>query len=295
MTVDVPSGRYAIDPTPGRGDARLARLSLNQKTTNRWTVAESVEGCSRAGLPAIGLWREPVQETGIAVTASMVADAGLRVSSLCRGGFLTAEDATQRGRALEDNRCAIEEAATLGADCLVMVVGGLPEGSRDLAGARNRVAEGIGVLAPYAEKCSVRLALEPMHPIYCADRGVLSTLGQALDLAEQFPAEQVGVVVDTFHVWWDPDVLNQIARAAGRVYSFQVCDWITPLPPNALLCRGMMGDGHIDFATLRRAVDAAGYHGDIEVEIFNADVWAADPDAVVATMARRYVTHVLGD
>ena len=292
---DVPSGRYAIDPTPGLGDARLARLSLNQKTTNRWTVAEAVEGCARAGLPAIGLWREPVRETGVAVTARIIADTGLRVSSLCRGGFLTAADSTQRGRALEDNRRAIEEAAALGTSCLVMVVGGLPQGSRDLAGARGRVADGVAVLAPYAEECGVRLALEPMHPIYCADRGVLSTLGQALDMAERFPAEQVGVVIDSFHVWWDPDVLSQIRRAAGRICSFQVCDWITPLPPDALLCRGMMGDGHIDFTVLRRAVDAAGYHGDIEVEIFNADVWAADPNEVVATLVRRYVTHVLSD
>jgi len=225
----------------------------------------------------------------------MVADAGLRVSSLCRGGFLTAVEAEQRKSALEENRRAIEEASALGTDCLVMVVGGLPEGSRDLAGARAQVTEGIAVLAPYAEEHGVRLALEPMHPIYCADRGVLSTLRQALDLAEQFPMEQVGVVVDSFHVWWDPDVLNQIARAAGRVCSFQVCDWITPLPPDLLMCRGMMGDGHIDFAVLRRAVDATGYLGDIEVEIFNAAVWAADPDAVVATLVRRYVTHVLGN
>lgn len=292
---DVPSGMSAADPTPRPGDPRLARLSLNQKTTNRWTVVEAVEGCARAGLPAIGLWREPVQKAGVAATARLVANMGLRVSSLCRGGFLTAADPTQRGRALADNRRAIEEAAALGTDCLVMVVGGLPEGSRDLSGARGRVTDGVAVLAPYAEECGVRLALEPMHPIYCADRGVLSTLGQALDIAERFPATQVGVVVDSFHVWWDPDVLSQIARAGGRICGFQVCDWITPLPPDALLSRGMMGDGHIDFGALRRAVDAAGYQGDIEVEIFNSDVWVADPDEVVATLARRYVTHVLSD
>jgi len=254
-----------------------------------------VDGCKRAGLPAIGLWREPVQETGVDATARMVADAGLRVSSLCRGGFLTAADPHERSNALDDNHRAIEEAAALGAHCLIMVVGGLPLGSLDLTGARARVTDGIAALAPHAEQCGVRLALEPMHPMYCADRGVLSTLGQTLDLAEKFPAEQVGVVVDSFHVWWDPDVLSQIARAAGRICSFQICDWITPLPADALLARGMMGDGHIDLAGLRQAVDAAGYRGDIEVEIFNADVWAADPDEVVATFIRRYVRHVLGD
>jgi sugar phosphate isomerase/epimerase len=269
------------------------RLSLNQKTTDRWSVAEAVDGCVRAGLTAIGLWREPVQAIGADVAATLVADAGLRVSSLCRGGFLTAVEPAERRLALDDNRRAIEEAAQLSAACLVMVVGGLPRGSRDLAGARERVAEGIAELAPYAGELGVRLALEPMHPIYCADRGVLSTLGQALDLAERFPSDRVGVVVDTFHVWWDPDVLPQIERAAGRIASFQICDWITPLPADTLLARGMMGDGHIDFRRLRAAVEKAGYRGDIEVEIFNADVWAADPDTVVATMAERYRTEVL--
>jgi sugar phosphate isomerase/epimerase len=252
-----------------------------------------VDGCVRAGVPAIGLWREPVQAVGVAAAAALVADAGLRVSSLCRGGFLTAAEPSAWRSALDDNRRAIEEAAALSAACLVLVVGGLPPGSRDLAGARERVAAGIAELAPFAAGHGVRLALEPMHPIYCADRGVLSTLAQSLDLAERFPPEQVGVVVDTFHVWWDPDVAAQIARAGDRIASFQVCDWITPLPADTLLARGMMGDGHIDFRLLRAAVEAAGYAGDIEVEIFNAEVWAADPAAVLATVARRYVAHVL--
>jgi sugar phosphate isomerase/epimerase len=292
--LDVPSGLPAAVPTPPAGDPRLARLSLNQATTKRWSVAEAVDGCARAGVTSIGLWREPVAEYGLDATAKLVAERGLRVSSLCRGGFLTATDPIGRAAALQDNRRAIDEAATLHADCLVMVVGGLPVGSRDLRGARQRVLEALADLAPYAERQGVRLALEPLHPMYCADRAVLSTLGQALDVAEAFPVAQVGVVVDTYHIWWDPDVWRQIARAGGRIASFQVCDWITPLPPDLLLARGMMGDGHIDFPPLRSAVDAAGYSGDIEVEIFNADVWAADPDQVLATMIRRYVHCVLG-
>jgi len=291
--VDVPSGIRAAVPTPRPDDPRLARLSLNQATTKRWSVAEAVDGCVRAGLTSIGLWREPVAAHGLEATAKLVAERGLRVSSLCRGGFLTASDATGRTDALADNRRAIEEAATLRAECLVMVVGGLPAGSRDLRGARQRVLDALVDLAPYAGERGVRLALEPLHPMYCADRAVLSTLGQALDLAEAFPVAQVGVVVDTYHLWWDPDVWRQIARAAGRIASFQICDWITPLPPDVLLARGMMGDGHIDFPAFRSAVDAAGYVGDVEVEIFNADVWAADPDEVLATMARRYVHCVL--
>ncbi|MFG3604680.1 sugar phosphate isomerase/epimerase family protein [Micromonospora chersina] len=275
-------------------DPRLAKLSLNQRTTESWSVREAVDGCVRAGIPAIGLWREPVAEIGVAVAAKLVADAGLRVSSLCRGGFLTADGDAGRA-ALEDNRRAIDEAAGLGTDCLVMVVGGLPPGSRDLIGARQRVADALAELAPYAGERGVRLALEPLHPMYCADRAVLSTLGQALDLAEPFPVAQVGVVVDTFHIWWDPDVWRQIARAGDRIASFQVCDFLTPLPADVLLGRGMMGDGHIDFPPFRRAVEEAGYTGDTEVEIFNAEVWATDPDEVLATMKDRYLQLVLAD
>ncbi|MFD6663870.1 sugar phosphate isomerase/epimerase family protein [Micromonospora chalcea] len=276
-------------------DTRLEKLSLNQRTTQRWSVAQAVDGCVHAGIPAIGLWREPVAEIGVPAAARLVTDAGLRVSSLCRGGFLTAADEAGRAAALADNRRAIDEAAALRAACLVLVVGGLPPGSRDLPGARQRVADALAELAPYAGERGVRLALEPLHPMYCADRAVLSTLGQALDLAEAFPAEQVGVVVDTFHVWWDPDVWRQIARAGTRIASFQICDFLTPLPADVLLGRGMMGDGHIDFPPLRRAVQAAGYSGDVEVEIFNAEVWATDPDQVLATMTARYVDLVLTD
>ncbi len=271
----------------------MRRLSLNQKTTNSWSVDQAVEGCLRAGITAIGLWREPVHDEGVAKTARLIANAGLRVSSLCRGGFMTAPPGEGRDSTLDDNRRAIDEAAELSADCLVMVVGGLPEGSRDLVGARERVADGLAELAPYAAECGVQLALEPMHPLYCADRGVLSTLDQALDMASAYPPETVGVVVDTFHVWWDPRIESAVRRATGRIASFQVSDWITPFPGDALLSRGMMGDGHIDFRYLRRLVEGAGYDGNIEVEIFNADIWNADPDEVVALMKERYETHVL--
>lgn len=274
--------------------ADIARLSLNQKTTNRWTLPEAIDGCVRAGIGSIGVWREPLAEIGVDAAKRLLDEAGLRVSSLCRGGFLTAPEDGEFEAAIADNVKVIEEAAAIGAECLVMVVGGLPPGSRDLPGARARVAEGLSRLAPAAGDHGVRLALEPMHPIFTADRGVLATLGEALDLAEQYPAEQVGVVVDTFHVWWDPQLEAQTARAAGRIASFQVCDWITPLPADSLLSRGMMGDGHIDFRHNLELVSAAGYGGDIEVEIFNADVWAADPDQVVGTIKERYLDVVLG-
>lgn len=274
-------------------DPRLAKLSLNQATTQHWSVRQAVDGCVRAGIGAIGLWRAPVADAGLAAAAEMVADAGLRVSSLCRGGFLTAAEPAARRAALDDNRRALDEAAVLGAPCLVLVVGGLPEGDRDLVGARSRVADAVTELAPHAGERGVRLALEPLHPMYCADRAVLSTLQQALDLAELFPADQVGVVVDTFHSWWDPEVWAQIARAQGRIASFQVCDFLTPLPADVLLGRGMMGDGHIDFPPFVSAVESAGYTGDVEVEIFNADIWAADYNEVLAVMKERYLSRVL--
>lgn len=270
----------------------MNRLSLNQKTVDPWSLAETVDGCARAGIGAIGVWREPLHETGVVRAAKLVRDAGLRVSSLCRGGFFTAPEGPARVAALDDNRRAIDEAAALDAACLVLVVGGLPADSRDLPGARKRVADALGELVPHARQSGVRLALEPMNPIYCADRGVLSTLGQALDLAEQFDPDEVGVVVDTFHVWWDPDLDTRIARAAGRIAAYQVGDWITPLPPDTLLARGVMGDGHIDFRRLGALVDAAGYTGDIEAEIFNADLWARPGEEIVALVGSRYAEHV---
>jgi sugar phosphate isomerase/epimerase len=290
--LDIPSGVPALVDTPAPGDARLARLSLNQRTTANWDLREAVAGAVAAGLPAIGLWREPVAEVGVDAARRIVDDAGLRVSSLCRGGFFTASDPAERAAAHEDNLRALDEAAGLGTTALVLVPGGLPVGDKDLAGARDRAAEAIAALVPAAVERGVTLGIEPMNPIYAADRGVISTLAQALDIAEQFAPHEVGVVVDTFHLWWEPGVHAQIARAGERIVSYQVCDWITPLPADSLLARGMMGDGHIDFPAFTRAVAAAGYTGDVEVEIFHADVWAAPGDQVIATMARRYVELV---
>ena len=268
----------------------LARLSLNQRTTAEWNLREAIDGAVRAGLPAIGLWREPVAEVGLETARRWVAESGLRVSSLCRGGFFT--DPERAEAAYADNLRAIDETATLGAPTLVLVPGGLPAGDRDLPAARQRVADAVARLVPPARDAGITLGIEPMHPIFAADRGVVSTLSQALDIAEQHDPDVVGVVVDTFHLWWEPGVTEQIARAGSRIVSYQVGDWITPLPPDALLSRGMVGDGHIDFAAFTRAVAATGYAGDVEVEIFNADVWAAPGDDTVATLARRYLELV---
>ncbi|TXS02515.1 sugar phosphate isomerase/epimerase [Streptomyces sp. col6] len=269
------------------------RLSLNQETIKQWSLPELAEGCAKAGVDKVGLWRAPVQSYGVGATARLLADHGLTVTSLCRGGFLTAQDPAERARALDDNRAALDEAAGVGTDTLVLVSGGLPEGSKDLYGARERIADALAELVPYAAERGVRLAIEPLHPMFASDRCVVSTLSQALDLAERFPAERVGVVVDTYHLWWDDRAPAQIARAGagGRIHSFQLADWITPLPAGVLLGRGQLGDGSVDFRFFREAVEATGFDGPVEVEIFNEDLWARDGAEVLAEVAARYAEH----
>ncbi len=256
----------------------LDRLSLNQATVNNLTVAEAVGLCVRHDIPAIGLWREPVAAAGLASAAAAVRTAGLHVSSLCRGGFFTHADPEARKAATEDNKAAIAEAAALGAGTLVLVSGGLVPGSRDIALARRLIADAIAELVPAAQAHGVRLGIEALHPVFAADRCVITRLGEALDLALTVPAAAVGVVVDTYHVWWDASLLADIARAGERIVSYQVCDWVLPLPANTLLGRGHVGDGHVDFPPVTAAVTAAGYQGYIEVEIFNETVWNAPPD-----------------
>ncbi|WSQ09358.1 sugar phosphate isomerase/epimerase [Streptomyces sp. NBC_01231] len=271
----------------------LARFSINQMTVKQLSMPELVDACLELGVPGVGLWREPVQTYGVEATAKLVRDAGLAVTTLCRGGFFTAIDPDERARALDDNRRAVDEAATLGTDVLVLVSGGLPAGSKDLRGARERIADALAELGPYAEDHGVKLAIEPLHPMYASDRCVVSTLAQALDLAERFPAQQVGVTVDTYHIWWDDAAPEQIARAGagGRIHTFQLADWTTPLPEGVLNGRGQIGDGAIDMREWLGYVTAAGYTGPIEVELFNDGLWARDGREVLAETAERFVTH----
>lgn len=273
----------------------FSRLALNSATTKHWTLEQVIDGCVRAGIPAIGPWRDRVAEVGTERAAKLISNAGLRVSSLCRGGFLTAADAQGREAAVQDNRAAILEAEILGTRELFLVVGGLPDGDRDVIAARQRVADRLSELVPFAAEHGVRLVLEPLHPMYAADRALLSTLKQALDLAAPYPAETVGVAVDTFHVWWDPELREQIARAGreNRIASYQICDFNLPIATDALLSRGLMGDGVIDFATITGWVAEAGYTGDIEVEIFNQQIWDNPGDELLETIKDRYAALVL--
>jgi sugar phosphate isomerase/epimerase len=264
------------------------RLSLNQATTKRWTLPETVAGCVEAGIGGIGLWRDRVAEVGAGRAARIVADAGLTVTSLCRGGFLSDGEPAARKAAYDDNRRAIDEAALVGAPELLLVVGGLPAGSRDLAGARAAVADALTELAPHARAAGVRLVLEPLHPMFCADRAVVSTLGQALDMADAFEPREVAVCVDTYHVWWDPTLAAQLARAGERIALYQVSDWVLPLAADALLSRGHLGDGSIDTASITDLVTAAGYTGWIEVEIFRQDVWDAPGRDTVARVVSTF-------
>lgn len=273
----------------------LDRLSLNRWTFRTTPVQDFLEATVSRGIGAVGLWRQDVEEVGLDALRRRVDDAGLRVSSLCRGGFLTASAEADRAAALDDNRRAIDEAAALGAPTLVMVVGGVDRADKDIVGARARVTEAIAELAPYAEQRGVSLSLEPMHPMFAADRAVLSTIDQALDIAEASGSSAVGVVVDTYHVWWDPYLERAIQRAAAsdRLLAYQVCDWNLPLAAEPLHSRGYMGDGFIDFPAITRMIAEAGFTGDIEVEIFNEDVWATPAEESARIIAERYRELVL--
>ncbi|MFJ7955261.1 sugar phosphate isomerase/epimerase family protein [Streptomyces sp. NPDC096319] len=248
------------------------RFSINQMTVKQLTLPELVQHCLRLGVPGVGLWREPVRAYGTRAAADLVRDAGLTVTTLCRGGFFTSDGWEA------ENRAAIDEAVTLGTDTLVLVSGGLTPACPDLPTARARITEAIGTLAPYAGERGIRLAIEPLHPMYASDRCAVSTLDQALEIAENFPAAQVGVTVDTYHLWWDDRAPAAVERAgaAGRIHSFQLADWTTPLPAGVLNGRGQLGTGAIDLSAWSALLDRAGYTGPVEVELFNAALWARD-------------------
>lgn len=250
----------------------LDRFGINQMTVKQLPLPDLVRECVRLGIPGVGLWREPVQEYGVEAAADLVRDAGLTVTTLCRGGFFTSDGWEAA------NRAAIDEAVTLGTDTLVLVSGGLTPACPDLPSARARITEAIGELAPYAGERGVRLAIEPLHPMYASDRCAVSTLDQALEIAEHFPASQVGVTVDTYHLWWDDRAPAAVDRAgaAGRIHSFQLADWTTPLPAGVLNGRGQLGTGAIDLGAWATLVEKAGYTGPVEVELFNDDLWARD-------------------
>ncbi|WP_137127910.1 sugar phosphate isomerase/epimerase [Roseomonas sp. HF4] len=258
-------------------------LSLNTVTVKPLTLAQAIEACARHGIPGISPWRDVLQAMGVEAAAKHIRDAGLKVTGLCRGGMFTVGN---RADALDDNRRAIAEAHAIGADCLVMVCGGLPQGSKDLPAARGIVRDGLQAILPEARAAGVTIALEPLHPMTCADRSVLSTLGQALDLCDELGAG-TGVAVDVYHVWWDPDLARQMARAKGRIAGFHVCDWKVPTT-DLVFDRGLPGEGVIDIPAIRAMAEAAGWAGGVEVEILSHHWWSQDPEAVIREVKARH-------
>jgi sugar phosphate isomerase/epimerase len=275
-------------------------LSINTATVRaQWRLPQIIAALARHGIRGISPWRDQVAAAGLKDTAARIRDAGLTVTGYCRGGMFPAPDRAARKAALDDNRRAVDEALTLGARCLVLVVGGLPRdptgrvASKDLAGTREMVRDGIGELLEYARGGGMPLAIEPLHPMYAADRACVNTLGQANDLCDELAPngrDGLGVAVDVYHVWWDPALKREIERAGARerLFAYHICDWLVPTT-DMLNDRGMMGDGVIDLPLIRGWMEAAGYRGMHEVEIFSAgNWWQRDGDEVLLTCRQRH-------
>jgi sugar phosphate isomerase/epimerase len=264
-------------------------LSLNTATVReKWSLREIIAGCARHRIRGISPWRDQLAQLGAKTAAKSIRDHGLKVTGLCRGGMFPAADRRGRRAAIDDNLRAIDDAAILEAQCLVLVVGGLPPGSKDLAGAREMVRDGIGEVLDHARSAGVGLAIEPLHPMYCADRACINTLAHALDVCDEL-GPGVGVAVDVYHVWWDPQLKQQIERAGDkRLLAYHICDWLVPTV-DLLHDRGMMGDGVIDLPLIRSWMGEAGYRGFHEVEIFSArNWWKRDPDEVLMMCRERH-------
>jgi sugar phosphate isomerase/epimerase len=258
------------------------RLSINRITVKSWPMDKVIDGCARAGIHHVGLWLDDLAEHGTEKTARLLAQHDMSVSSVCRAGFFTGDDPVA---ALAENKRSVDLTAGIGCDVLYILAGGVPP-DRDLPRARRMAADGLAELVPYARECGVRLAVEPLHPLLL-DRSVVVTVEHALELIQPLDAGVAGLAIDTFNVWWDPHVLRDIARAGQRVISYQVCDWLVPLP-HPVWGRGIPGDGVVDFPPLTRAVTEAGYTGPIEVEIFNEKVWDTEPSEVIDVVKSRF-------
>ena len=269
-----------------------ARMSINQATTReQHNLAGAIIAYAHAGVTGISIWRDKLAECGLNEAVRMLDDRGLRVSGLCRAGQFPATTNMERQARIDDNLLAVDQAVALGADCLIMVAGGLPNGSKDITGARSMICDGLGAVLPHARTSGMPVAIEPLHPMYAAERCAINTLSQALDLCDVL-GDGIGVAVDIYHVWWDPDLEAQIKRARDRVLAYHVCDWLVPTN-DLLLDRGMMGDGIVDIPKITSWIDEIGYDGLIEVEIFSAENWWKRPgDEVIRTCQERIRTAV---
>jgi sugar phosphate isomerase/epimerase len=277
-------------------------LSINTATVRKQgTVLQIVEACARLDIRAISPWRDQVAAVGLDRAVRAVKDAGLELSGYCRGGMFTS-DAGRKSEVRDDNRRAVDEAKALGAVCLVLVVGGLPQYSRpgsapskDVQAARVQVEEGITELLDYAKNAGMPLAIEPLHPAYAGDRACVNTIAQALDICDRLDPERsagLGIALDTYHVWWDPRLAEAIERAGRqRLLAFHVCDWLVPTK-DILNDRGMMGDGIVDIPRIRNMVEAAGFAGYCEVELFSEYWWSQSLESVLTACIQRHKSSV---
>jgi sugar phosphate isomerase/epimerase len=265
----------------------LARLCLHTITTKPWAIETAAQKFSAAGVKGITVWRDTLAGRDITNTGKLLRDHGLSVVSLCRGGFFPGKTAADRQQALDDNRRAIAEAHALGAPHIVLVCGAVP--GQPLSESRRQILDGIAALLPDCEAAGMKLAIEPLHPMYADNRSAVNTLGQANDMVEQLKSPRVGVAVDVYHLWWDPALEAEIARC-GRLkalFAYHVCDWRTPTL-DLLNDRGLMGEGCIPLRQIRRWVETAGFRGFNEVEVFSTRLWAADQDEYLRNIVQAY-------
>lgn len=266
----------------------LSRLCIHTITTRPWSLEECLANYRKAGVPAVTVWRQWLEPQGLEESARMLQDSGLRVTSLCRGGFFPALSEDGRKTALDDNRRAIAEAHAIGAPLIVLVCGAVP--GMPLSEARKQIAEGIAAVLPEARAAGVKLSIEPLHPMFSDARSAVNSLTDANDMAAELDDGHVGVTVDVYHVWWDSRLEAEIRRAGRRILSFHVCDWRTPTR-DLLNDRGLMGEGCIDIRGIRSWVEQAGFKGDIEVEIFSDAWWATDQQAFLEKITAAYLEH----
>jgi sugar phosphate isomerase/epimerase len=267
--------------------APLSRFCIHTITTKPLALAAAVEAYREAGAAGITVWRDALGPLGVKESAKLLAGSGLKVVSLCRGGFFPGKTASDRDKALDDNRRAIDEAAAIGAPLVVLVCGAVPR--IPLSEARKQIADGIAAVTPHAKGARVKLGIEPLHPMYADDRSAISTLGQANDIVEQLATPWVGVTIDVYHVWWDDRLEREIARSGklGAIFSYHVCDWRTPTR-DLLMDRGIMGEGCIPLKQIRSWVEGAGFDGMIEVEIFSTELWKLDQLELVKRVKSAY-------
>ncbi|MBX7256901.1 MAG: sugar phosphate isomerase/epimerase [Candidatus Hydrogenedentes bacterium] len=266
----------------------IERLCIHTMTTKPWSLKEAADGYTNAGVAGITVWRQHLEAAGVAEGARILKDSGLKVVSLCRGGFFPADSAEKRREAIDDNRRAVDEAAAIGAPLIVLVCGAVP--GMPLKESRKYIGDGISEVLPYAGSAGVRLSIEPLHPMYADSRSAINTLAQANDMVEAIDNANLGVTVDVYHLWWDPDLQNQIRRAGSSIFSFHVCDWLTPTR-DLLNDRGLMGDGCINIPEIRAWVESTGFDGPVEVEIFSDELWATDQAAFLERIKDAYLKH----